>query len=395
MAAGQAAKRGKRVILLEKNSSLGEKLKITGGGRCNITNAELDEHLLLSHYGKAKPFLHSAFAQFGVPETFAFFESRGLPLIIEERKRAFPKTEKALDVLSVLEAFVRKEKVTIRTSAPVERMETEGSRIQSVYVHGEAITAESFILATGGKSHPETGSTGDGFHWLKKIGHTVHEPTPTIVPLRATDAWIKNIAGITLPEARITFFVRGKKKGVRTGNILCTHFGLSGPVILNSAHLITDYLHEGKVTARIDCAPKETIGSLDARITHVFDAHKNKTLKNIWHEIAPKGTGPGLLPLLPQPLPEKKVHSITKEERRSIVDLLKALPVTIAGLMGYDRAVVADGGIPLEEMDMRTMRSNRYENLYITGDLLHITRPSGGYSLQLCWTTGYVAGDNA
>jgi predicted Rossmann fold flavoprotein len=190
-------------------------------------------------------------------------------------------------------------------------------------------------------------------------------------------------------------YVNGEKKYTRTGNILCTHFGLSGPVILNSAHLVADLLHEGQVTARIDCYPKETIGSLDARITALFDETKNKSLKNVWNRIAPQSTGPGLLPLIGTISPDKKVHSITKGERRTIVDLLKALPVTIAGLMGYDRAVVSDGGIILEEIDTRTMRSKKYKNLFLTGDLLHITRPSGGYSLQLCWTTGYIAGENA
>jgi predicted Rossmann fold flavoprotein len=395
MAAGRAAERGKRVLLLEKNARVGVKLAMTGGGRCNITNAEMDEHALLAHYGEAKSFLHSAFAQFGVKETFSFFESRGLPLMVEAHGRAFPKTERATDVRDTLEQYMKEGKVEIKTNATVEKIEEENQIITSVSVNGRELRASTFILATGGKSHPETGSTGDGFRWLRTLKHTVHEPTPTVVPIAVRDPWIKSLAGTTLPNSKITLYVNGEKKYTRTGNILCTHFGLSGPVILNSAHLVADLLHEGQVTARIDCYPKETIGSLDARITALFDETKNKSLKNVWNRIAPQSTGPGLLPLIGTISPDKKVHSITKGERRTIVDLLKALPVTIAGLMGYDRAVVSDGGIILEEIDTRTMRSKKYKNLFLTGDLLHITRPSGGYSLQLCWTTGYIAGENA
>lgn len=401
MAAGRAGELGKRVLLLEKNAVLGAKLKITGGGRCNITNAEEDEQILLSHYGPAKSFLHSPFSQFGVKDTFSFFESRGLPLVVQARKRAFPKSERAIDVFHVLERYLKSGSVKIQTKAKVEQIETlsglpaQAGSISSVVVSGEKITASSFILATGGKSHPETGSTGDGFKWLEKLGHKVKEPTPTIVPIAVQDEWVKNLAGVSLPAIRISFFLEGKRKITLKGNLLCTHFGLSGPLILNTAGDVADLLHEGAVTAQIDVHPQDNIGSLDKRITSVFDAQKNKTLKNLWNKIAPIGTGHALLPLLKNINPDTKVHSITREQRRQIVDLLKALPVTITGLMGYDRAVVADGGLLLEEVDTRTMRSKLYSNLYITGDLLHISRPSGGYSLQLCWTTGYVAGSNS
>lgn len=394
MAAGRAGERGRGVLLLEKNSELGAKLKITGGGRCNITNAEEDEQLLLSHYGQAKSFLHSPFSQFGIKDTFSFFESRKLPLVVQARKRAFPKTEKAIDVFKVLEKYLEKGKVKVQTKANVQGIESKDGQISAVIVNGKKITASSFILATGGKSHPETGSTGDGFEWLTKLGHTVKEPTPTIVPLAVQEEWIKKLAGVTLNDVKISFFLEGKKAIVLKGDILCTHFGLSGPLILNNAGNVADLLHAGAVTAVIDAYPKEDIGTLDKRITQVFDSNKNKTLKNIWNKIAPIGTGPAIIPLLEGVSFESKVHSITKEQRRKVIDLLKALPVTITGLMGYDRAVVADGGVSLKEVDTKTMRSKLYSNLYITGDLLHISRPSGGYSLQLCWTTGFVAGDN-
>ena len=395
MASGRAAERGRRVLLLEKNAGLGAKLKITGGRRCNITNAEENERVLLEHYGEAKPFLYSPFSQFGVKNTFSFFESHGLPLVVQESKRAFPKTERAIDVLRALEKYMKQGGVEVRTKANVEQIIVRNGRIGAVAIGGKNLTASSFILATGGKSHPETGSTGDGFSWLTTLGHTIKEPTPTIVPLAVQDEWVKKLSGISLSAIRISFFLEEKRKIVLKGNILCTHFGLSGPLILNIAGDIADLLHEGAVTAQIDAYPQDNIGSLGKRITAVFDTYKNKTLKNIWKEIAPVGTGYALLPLLEGIEPDTKAHSITKNQRRQIVDLLKALPVTITGLMGYDRAVVADGGLSLKEIDTRTMRSKRYANLYVTGDLLHVSRPSGGYSLQLCWTTGYVAGSNA
>lgn len=394
MAAGRAAERGERVLLLEKNRTLGRKLSITGGGRCNITNAEDDVHVLLKHYGDSEPMLYSPFSKFGVAETFAFFESRGLPLVVEARKRAFPRTHKAEDVVRVMREYLQAGNVVVRTQSAVRDITVADGRIMSIIADQE-YSADAYIFATGGLSHPETGSTGDGFAWLKRLGHTVHTPTPTVVPLRASDEWLRDIAGKTILGAKVTFFVEGEKRFSVRGDILVTHFGLSGPTILNAAGQVADLLQEGAVEARIDTMPDFDIGTFDKRITESFDAQKNKALKNALREIAPAGTAETLLTLLPQIDPEKKVHSITKEERRAIVDLLKSLPAHITGLMGFDRAVVADGGVALEEVDEKTMRSRTIENLFLVGDLLHIRRPSGGYSLQLCWTTGFVAGEYA
>lgn len=395
MAAGRAAERGKRVLLLEKNPALGQKLKITGGGRCNITNAEESVHLLLAHYGSAKNFLHSSFVQFGVAETFSFFESRGLPLKVEMGKRAFPKTEKALDVLNVLVEYSKKTNVEVRLNAPVTDIAVKDGMIKNVVARGEMLSATSYILATGGASHPETGSTGDGFNWLAQFGHTVQKPTPNLVPLAANDAWIKELKGVSLDQVKITFFVDNRKKFSLKGKILCTHFGLSGPLILNAAGKISDILHEGPVTATIDIFSHLDIGALDKHITLIFDEHKNKTLQNVIKYIVPPGIARALLPLIKHVSREAKVHSIAKESRKEIGRIFKILPVTVLGLMGYDRAVVADGGVILKEIDNKTFRSRRIANLFITGDLLHINRPSGGYSLQLCWTSGYVAGSAA
>lgn len=395
MAAGQAAARGRRVLLLEKNSRPGEKLAITGGGRCNITNAEADQQKLLAHYGVAKPFLHSPFSHFSVKDTFSFFESLGLPLVEQAHKRVFPRTERAVDVVRVLTDFVSRSGVRVLMRTPVERVLTERGRIKGVVAGGTEYSVDSYILATGGISHPETGSTGDGFGWLRELGHTVQAPTPTLVPLAVSDAWVKKLAGVTLKTVKVSFFVDGTRKLSVRGDVLCTHFGLSGPTVLNAAAAVSDLLHEGAVTGQIDVCPGEDIGALDARIVAVIDGNKNKSLKNIWNDFAPVGSGPSLLPMLKGIPADIKAHSITREQRRAIVDLLKGIPVHITGLMGADRAVVADGGLALDEVDTRTMRSLKCPNLFVTGDLLNISRPSGGYSLQLCWTTGYVAGQNA
>jgi len=393
MAAGRAAELGARVLLLEKNKALGEKLKISGGGRCNITNAEEDERVLLRAYGKAEQFLYSLFAQFGTKEVFTFFESRGLPLVVQARKRAFPQTEKALDVLRVLEAYARKGGVTIRTNHPVTRVVSQGDKISAVFCGAKGYEAERFIFATGGVSHPETGSTGDGFSWLEKLGHSVREPKPTVVPLAVKERWIKDLAGVSLSFMKITFFVDGKKAFSKLGKILFTHFGLSGPLILNSAANVADLLNTGLVTATIDAYPDTDLGALEKKIIGIFDANKNKMLKNIVGELVPEGTSKGIAQLFGKEVDlETKVHSVSKEDRKRLVRILKALPVSITGLMGFDRAVLADGGIPLTEVDMRTMRSKKISNLFVTGDLLDVNRPSGGYSLQLCWSTGYVAG---
>lgn len=396
MAAGVAAENGKRVLILEKNKSLGEKLKITGGGRCNITNAEEDLRTLLKSYDSSADFLFSPFSQFSNKDTFTFFEKLGLPIVVQARKRAFPESEKAYDVYQTLKKYIDRGKVEVRLGEAVLKIVRDGNgkNIASVKTKDGIYKAKSFIFATGGVSHPETGSTGDGFKWLRDLGHEVVNPTPTIVPLKVPEKWVHELAGVSMSFMKIIFYLDSKKQFSKTGKVLFTHFGLSGPLILNSSKKVSDLLHSGIVTAKIDAYPDTELGDLEKKIIKVFDANKNKALKNVFKDIVPPGMTKGLEMLFKNIDFDTKVHSITKEERKYIVQTLKALPVTISGLMGYDRAVVADGGVVLTEIDTKTMRSKLYNNLYLTGDLLHINRPSGGFSLQLCWTTGYVAGKN-
>lgn len=402
MAASVAASRGKSVLILDKNKNLGEKLKITGGGRCNITNNEPDIHKMLKVYGEGAPFLYSPFSIFGVKDTFNYFESRGLPLVVQARNRVFPISEKAIDVFKLLEKEMIKNKVVIKSSTPVRRINVKNDFVESIETNNGLLYAKSFILATGGMSHPETGSTGDGLKWLRDIGHSVKDSSPDIVPLAVSDEWVKSLAGVSLSFMKITFYQdgpsaqAGKKQFSKLGKILFTHFGLSGPLILNSSKKVDDLLqNEGKVTALIDAYPDTNEGKLEESIIKVFDNNKNKIWRTILKEVVPEGMSKAI-ELIDTGLDfDTKVHSITKEDRKKFVKLLKNLPVHITNLMGYERAVVADGGVSLKELDMKTMSSKLYKNLFVTGDLLNVSRNSGGYSLQICWTTGYIAGQSA
>jgi predicted Rossmann fold flavoprotein len=396
MAAGRAGERGLRVLLIEKNKQFGKKILITGNGRCNILNAIENEHMLLEKYGNSKQFLYSLFAQFGEKDAFDFFDLGGLPLVVEEYNRVFPKSQSAVDVVRFLVDYMHRGNVEVRTQCAVSGVRIKDNNIESILCGEEVLMATEYIFATGGVSHPETGSTGDGYRWLKQLGHTVVSPTPSLVPLAVKERWVKELSGISLEGMKITFFVDNEKEFKLNGKILFTHFGVSGPLILNSASKVSKLLPTGIVNAAIDMFPKLDIGNLERQIISIFDVNKNKTLKNIISELVPAGITKGMLILLNQYMDvETKVHSVTKEDRKKIVNLFKALPITITGLMGLDRAIVADGGLPLTEVDMKTMRSKKINNLFVTGDLLHINRPSGGFSLQLCWSTGYVAGSNA
>jgi len=395
MAAGTAAARGKRVLLIEKNKKLGEKLSISGGGRCNILNAEEDVRTLLSFFGDAQKFLFSPFAIFGMKETWDFFESRGMPLMVEDRKRAFPQSESAEEVTKLLEKYVQEGKVEIRKNLPVLELVKRSGRITQVRTANHEFGADSIILATGGTSHPETGSTGDALPWLEKLGHTVESPKLTVVPLKVQEKWMRPLLGISLPDAKIRFVQKGKTKFSERGRILMTHFGLSGPMILNLAARVDELLKGGVVTAYIDLFPDMNEKELDLHMQKIFEENKNKIVKNVLKDILPPGTSDVFLSRIKSLFPEEKIHSVTKEARKEMLTFFKNVPLTIPELMGEERAVVADGGVPLSEVDMKTMRSTVIKNLFITGDLLNISRPTGGYSLQLCWTTGYIAGDNA
>lgn len=386
------------VLLIEKNKRLGEKLSITGGGRCNITNAIFDISEFLKKYEGVDKFLHSAFIQFSVQDTIDFFEKRNLPLVTQAHNRVFPKSEKAPDVTKIMSQYCLHPNITIATNTTVSKIH-KTTRDDGAFLiehietsKGEKYTADSYILATGGLSHPETGSTGDGFNWLKSLGHTIKTPTPTLVPWKASDTWIYEHSGTALDDCKITVDVDNKKYFSCTGRILFTHKGVSGPLILNNSSKLQDALLSGSITTHLDLYPNKNHQEVDQLILAIFERNKNKKLKNVLSDIIRLHSFQFILEkYLPYDI-ETQVNAVSKEFRKALTQLLKKIPLTVTGLEGYEKSIVADGGISLTEIDTRTMQSKKVSNLYITGDLLDIRRPSGGFSLQLCWTTGFVTG---
>ena len=395
MTAIVAARKGAKVALVEKNKRLGEKLSISGGGRCNITNAEFDLRTLLENYGNAEKFLYSAFTEFGVQDTIDFFAQLNLPIKVEQRNRAFPVSEKAEDVVDVLTQELQKLNVDIITNCSVTKINHSKNTVFSVQCGYRIIKGAKYVLASGGTSRPETGSTGDGFGWLEQLGHKVKLPTPSITPLKTKESWVSRVSGVSVKNARITFFCDEIRAFRIDGDILFTHFGISGPIILNNAYKVAELLEQGLVSARIDCMPNTEPKQLDAQIVELLHQNGTKQIRNVIKLIVPVG----LAPLFKEILKNKinldiTASELSKNDRKIIVDTIKQLPLTIDSLMGAEKAVVADGGVDLKEIDTRTFKSNIIDNLFVTGDLLNIVRPSGGYSLQLCWTSGYIAGNS-
>lgn len=391
--AGFAGSTGKKVLLVEKNYLLGEKLKLTGGGRCNITNAEFDQEIFLDNFGIAKKFLYSPFSKFGVKETFDFFEKIDLPLVIEARKRAFPKTQSSQDVIDKLKVFMKSNNVTIKNNTAVISLEKEENKIKSITLSsGEKIYADNFVLATGGLAAPQTGSTGDGFKFLKNLGHNITKLEPSVVPLTTSSTWVHNLSGLSWSFMQISFIQDQKVKIKKTGKILFTHFGVSGPLILNSAQEIIKLLHNGPVTASLDLFPDTELDDLDKRILKLLEKNRKSKLKNILPEMIFKNICQEILSLPDIKLSEKIASEISKEERMNLAKKLKNLTFPITGTLGFSEAVNSTGGIDPREIDFNSMQSRLYPNLYILGDLININRPSGGYALQLCWTTGAIAG---
>jgi len=392
MAAGRAAESGARVLLIEKNDSLGKKLLITGGGRCNVTNAEFDTRKLVGKLGDNGKFLFTPFSQFGVKETLDFFHLKNMPTKVEAEKRVFPVSNKAQSVWDTLVSYMQKGNVEILSNTPVTDFTHKAGKITGVKVSNKKIlTAEKYILATGGKSRPETGSTGDGFIWLKKIGHSVIEPDVALVPIKIKDSWVKQVQGVSLPEVRVSVFQNNTLQFSKTGKILFTHFGLSGPLILNMSKDIGELLKYGEVRLAIDLFPHLDHQALDSHIRTIFETHQNKKLKNVLGLLVPPKIVASILPLtsLDQ---EHYLNKISRDARLALGKLCKQLYCQVDGFLGTEKAIVTSGGLALEEIDFKTMQSKLYPNLYCVGDVLNFDRPSGGYSLQICWTTGYVAG---
>lgn len=392
MAAGAAAQSGARVVLLEKNDSLGKKLLITGGGRCNVTNNEPDNKKLLSKFGDAGKYLASPFSQWNVESTLRFFRDLGVETTEEAEKRVFPSTHKAQTIHDALIRYMERGSVTVQTRAAVREIRASNASIECLVLKGrKTVSACAFILATGGVSRPETGSTGDGFRFLKELGHTVSDTRGALVPLALKHEWTARLAGVSLSHVKITAIQNGAIQNVITGKMLFTHTGLSGPAVLNMSRDIGELLKYGDVELSIDFFPDEGPEKIHARLHEMLRAEHNRMIKNSLSGMIP----PALVPVVLERahvVPETFGHSVRREERIRLLHTLKDFRVAVKELLGLHKAVITSGGVSLDEIDFKTMRSLKYDNLFIVGDLLDINRPSGGYSLQICWTTGAVAG---
>jgi predicted Rossmann fold flavoprotein len=398
MAAGRAAEQGRgkglRVILLEKNPTLGVKLLITGGGRSNITNNQPDVRTFLKKYKDSDKFLFSAFSQIAVKESIEFFNIKGMETKVEAENRVFPMSNSAQSVWNVLVDYMKEGGVKIKTNAVVTGFEKEGNKIIAVKLkNGEKVFAKKFVLATGGTSRPETGSTGDGFVWAKELGHNVIASNEALVPIALKDLWIKNLSGVTLQDIKLTTFQNNVKQESHKGKLLFTHFGISGPTVLNMSKDIGELLKYGDVEIRLDLLPSFDYGMMNTRLQELFKLDDKKKIKNSLGSFIPSSLVAPVL-MLANIDGEKINNAVSREERLKLIEIIKGIPMQVSNLLGSDKAVVSSGGIDLTEVDFKTMQSKVVENLYLVGDVLNIDRPSGGYSLQLCWTTGWVAGSN-
>ncbi len=393
MAAGRAAEAGAKVILLEKNPTLGVKLLITGGGRCNVTNAQYDVRAFLAKYKDSDKFLFSAFSQRDVKDAIEFFNTRGMATKVEAENRVFPVSNSAQSVWDVLVQYMKEGNVHIKTKAAVNGFETENGVITAVNLKGgEKIYAKKFVVATGGTSRPETGSTGEGFLWLKSLGHTIVESDSALVPVSVSDKWVRNAQGVTLKDIKLTTFQNNQKQESHKGKILFTHFGISGPTILNMSKDIGELLKYGEVIIKLDLLPTLDHGMLNRKLQELFKLDDKKKIKNSLGSLIPSALVDAVIELAKIDA-DKTNNGVSREERLKLIDVIKGMPMNVTGLLGSDKAVVSSGGVVLTEVDFKTMQSRIIPNLYLVGDVLNIDRPSGGYSLQLCWTTGWVAGN--
>jgi predicted Rossmann fold flavoprotein len=395
MAAGRAARRGRSVLLLEKNETLGRKLLITGGGRCNLTNSQINKDTIPVKYKDNGKFLFSAFSQFGVEKTIIFFNSQGLKTKEEDEGRIFPASNSAKSVLDTMTKYMKDDGVTVETNVEATGLlvDPDTKNIIVTIKNDDHFIGKSCILASGGNSYPITGSTGEGLIWLKKLGHKINASNPILAPITLKDSWPKKLTGISFDSIKISIFQNDKKQISVDGKILFTHFGVSGSTIFNISKEVNELLKKGKVLIKVDLFPKIDLIKLQIQLQTLLTKNSNKKIINTLSNFVPAKMATAILEITGVN-EEAKNHNISSETRKKICETLKTLPLNVSGLL-VENAHASTGGVDLKEINFKTMQSRVIPNLYLVGDILDINRPSGGYSLQLCWTTGFVAGDNA
>jgi predicted Rossmann fold flavoprotein len=391
MAAGQAAEAGAQVTVLEKMRAPGRKLAITGKGRCNLTNvAPLEE--FLTHFGRNGRFLHQAFAQFFSRELIGFFRALGVPTLTERGGRVFPQSEEAEHVVAALVGWLQKNGVRFIHGSRVDELRIEQGKIKGCTVHGALQPADAIIVATGGSSYPGTGSTGDGYALAARAGHTVVPVRPALVPLETAGDTAARLQGLALKNVAARLFVDGKKRAEGFGEMLFTHFGLSGPIILTLSGQVVDALRAGQtVTFSIDLKTALDMQELDARLLSDWAAFPNRQFKTLLEELLPKSLIPVCIDLVGIPA-DKPGNQITAEERGTLRNWMKDFRLEVTRARPIDEAIVTAGGVELKEVDPRTMGSRLVRGLYFAGEVLDLDANTGGYNLQAAFSTGWVAG---
>lgn len=394
MAAVFAARNGQNVQLLEKNEKLGKKLFITGKGRCNITNAADIEDLFTAVISNPK-FLYSGFYSFTNQQVIDFFEELGVKTKIERGERVFPVSDHSSDVIAAFSRELKSLGVSVSLHTEVRELLCEQDKVCGVLLtNGKKMKADAVIVATGGISYPSTGSTGDGYRFAKETGHRVTELLPSLVPMEVRQWYAKELQGLSLRNIEICITDGKKKLYEEFGEMLFTHYGVTGPVILSASSVVGKTLRKKELTLHIDLKPALSEEQLDKRILREFDANHNKQYKNSIDSLFPAKLKPIMIELSGIE-PEKKVNEITKEERQRLVHLIKDFTMTLTGLRSYNEAIITKGGVSVKEVDPGTMESKKMKGLYFAGEVLDLDAVTGGYNLQIAWSTGYLAGINA
>jgi hypothetical protein len=395
MAAIRNGELKKKVLLLEKNKILGRKLLLTGDGRCNLSHLEKNNKDFSKKFGKQGDFLLSPFSIFGPKETFDFFERNGLSLHTEDSGRIFPRSNKSKDVLNVLVKLLEKNNVDILTGFEVKDFIVNNNKIEKIISNnGKEIIGKNYILTTGGKSYPITGSNGSGFIFAEKMGHKIISVRQALSPMKIKEEWVKELTGITMQNISVIFYCNKKKILKDRGSVLFTHFGITGPMVLNASNEIGDYIESGNVKIIMDLLPDKDINLLKNELFAKIIENKNRSIKNILNHFFPEKIS--ILVLNLSDIDErKKGVEIKKTEILRIVSKIKNIELNFDGFLGFEVAMATKGGISLAEIDAKTMKSKLISNLFFAGEIIDLIGVSGGYNLQLCWTTGYVAGNSA
>lgn len=399
MAAIAAAENGHQVTLYEKNGKLGKKIFITGKGRCNVTNACDTEDFFASVMSNPK-FLYSAVYGFDNHQTYAFFEAAGCPLKIERGDRVFPVSDHSSDVIKALQKKMEGLGVKVVLNTKVKTLLTENWSEENKYRitglkldNGKEEKADAVIVATGGISYESTGSTGDGYRFAEATGHSIVETKPSLVPLNCKEAFCKELMGLSLKNVEVTLSYKGKEIFREFGEMLFTHFGVSGPLILSASCKYVQKAYKESATLFIDLKPALSEEQLDKRILRDFEENKNKAFRNVLGGLFPTKLIPVMI-TLSGINPDKKVHEITKEERKAFVALIKKLPLTVTGCRDYKEAIITKGGVSVKDVNPSTMESKRVKGLYFAGEVLDLDAVTGGFNLQIAWSTGHLAGSS-